>query len=561
MAEYPLSDAQIMQLAYKVRGLIRAESRAIPEVPIVGSLDGIASMPVVQTIGGVSKYVRAPLDLLAGPPGAAPTLVFVINALPYGSEPTASVSGAAERPTITIGFPLAKNGDNTIMKKGADGIYSKLESAPESDWQLLFTFDEVMPDVSDFSPEGIAILQQPATEAAEEIREQSEAIAVEEERRVTAEGQRDTAETARATAEDERATAETARATAETSRTDAESSRAIAESGRATAEENRITEEMARASAEGERATAETARIAAENQREEAVTGRLESADNAIGRLNTLSDHRDKIVAGYWWRWNEATGEYENTGYNAGLSILAYFDTEALLRAGVSNPNPGDAYGVGLAAPYDIFIYDGTAGDWVNNGQLQGADGADGKSAYRIWLDEGNTGTEADFLASLKGRTGDDGLSAYKLAVAGGFSGTVDEWLASLNGDDGLSAYELAVSEGFSGAIDEWLSSLKGDPGRKGDPGFVIHKTVTLAVESWAQDAQSGLWARRIVDGDIMDGAQIYFAPTRTSNSAYIAAKVYADADAEVGSFTIYAHNQPADEMEIKYSIITTITT
>ena len=30
----------------------------------------------------------------------------------------------------------------------------------------------------------------------------------------------------------------------------------------------------------------------------------------------------------------------------------------------------------------------------------------DGKSAYQIWLDEGNTGTEADFLASLQGAQG-----------------------------------------------------------------------------------------------------------------------------------------------------------
>lgn len=35
--------------------------------------------------------------------------------------------------------------------------------------------------------------------------------------------------------------------------------------------------------------------------------------------------------------------------------------------------------------------------------------GADGKSAYQIWLDAGNTGSEADFLASLKGEKGDKG--------------------------------------------------------------------------------------------------------------------------------------------------------
>lgn len=38
-----------------------------------------------------------------------------------------------------------------------------------------------------------------------------------------------------------------------------------------------------------------------------------------------------------------------------------------------------------------------------------GQDGEDGKSAYQIWLDEGNVGTEQDFLDSLKGADGIDG--------------------------------------------------------------------------------------------------------------------------------------------------------
>lgn len=36
-------------------------------------------------------------------------------------------------------------------------------------------------------------------------------------------------------------------------------------------------------------------------------------------------------------------------------------------------------------------------------------DCTDGKSAYQIWLDQGNTGTEADFLESLKGPAGSNG--------------------------------------------------------------------------------------------------------------------------------------------------------
>jgi hypothetical protein len=38
-----------------------------------------------------------------------------------------------------------------------------------------------------------------------------------------------------------------------------------------------------------------------------------------------------------------------------------------------------------------------------------GATGDAGESAYQIWLDQGNTGTEQDFLASLQGPKGNDG--------------------------------------------------------------------------------------------------------------------------------------------------------
>ena len=52
------------------------------------------------------------------------------------------------------------------------------------------------------------------------------------------------------------------------------------------------------------------------------------------------------------------------------------------------------------------------------------ASGEDGKSAYQIWLDEGHTGTEADFLASLKGQKGDTGATgATGAAGAAGATG------------------------------------------------------------------------------------------------------------------------------------------
>ncbi len=64
--------------------------------------------------------------------------------------------------------------------------------------------------------------------------------------------------------------------------------------------------------------------------------------------------------------------------------------------------------------------------------------GEDGKSAYEIWISNGNEGTEEEFIASL---VGEDGLDAYSIAVANGYIGTVENWLQSLvgnNGNDGV---------------------------------------------------------------------------------------------------------------------------
>ena len=62
-------------------------------------------------------------------------------------------------------------------------------------------------------------------------------------------------------------------------------------------------------------------------------------------------------------------GDKGDTGSN--FTILGYFDTLAALQATVPNPKAGDAYGVGTAAPYDIYIWDSVHSKWVNNGNLQ----------------------------------------------------------------------------------------------------------------------------------------------------------------------------------------------
>lgn len=74
----------------------------------------------------------------------------------------------------------------------------------------------------------------------------------------------------------------------------------------------------------------------------------------------------------------------------------------------------------------------------------QGEAGVAGKSAYEIWLEAGNTGTEEDFLISLVGEKGDDGKSAYQYAQDGGYIGTETEFTTNI-ARSGVISKELEV--------------------------------------------------------------------------------------------------------------------
>lgn len=47
-----------------------------------------------------------------------------------------------------------------------------------------------------------------------------------------------------------------------------------------------------------------------------------------------------------------------------------------------------------------------------------GGAGADGASAYQIWIDAGNVGTEQDFLDSLVGADGADGADGTQITIS-----------------------------------------------------------------------------------------------------------------------------------------------
>lgn len=113
-------------------------------------------------------------------------------------------------------------------------------------------------------------------------------------------------------------------------------------------------------------------------------------------------------------------------------------------------------------------------------------DGVDGKSAYEIWLDNGHSGTQSDFLEWLKGGKGDTGLqgekgdtgsngkSAYQTWLDNGHTGSEEDFLAWIKGDkgdqgekgnngtDGMSAYEiyLKYNPDYTGSEEQWINDL-----------------------------------------------------------------------------------------------------
>lgn len=114
---------------------------------------------------------------------------------------------------------------------------------------------------------------------------------------------------------------------------------------------------------------------------------------------------------------------------------------------------------------------DGTGGSGSD-----GEDGKDGKSAYQIWLDNGHTGTEADFLEWLKGADGKDGSNGSDgqdgaKGDKGDTGAQGEKGENGSDGEDGKSAYQIWLDNGNTGTEAEFLNWLKGQDGINGANG------------------------------------------------------------------------------------------
>lgn len=132
-----------------------------------------------------------------------------------------------------------------------------------------------------------------------------------------------------------------------------------------------------------------------------------------------------------------------------------------------------------------------------------GKDGEAGKSAYQIWLDAGNTGSEQEYLDSLKGadgepgKNGEAGKSAYQVWLDAGNTGTEAEYIASLKGADGEPGKD--GSQGPQGEPgkdgEQGPQGIQGEPGKDGEQGIGVKQIVEqYYLSSSDQNQQGGEW-------------------------------------------------------------------
>lgn len=196
--------------------------------------------------------------------------------------------------------------------------------------------------------------------------------------------------------------------------------------------------ETARAGMDAMVTQAQTAANTAVAHAEAALTAQEHAADEAkkaeasAQAALEANRHAPKIEDGTWRLFDPEQGAYRDSGLPArgadgkGLTVQGFYDTVAALQAAVSAPVAGDAYGVGVQAPYEIYIYGGMESGWVNNGVLQGPKGetgAAGPAGTAATLAVGAVHTGAPGTQAQVVNTGTSSAAVLELTLPRGAQG------------------------------------------------------------------------------------------------------------------------------------------
>jgi hypothetical protein len=167
---------------------------------------------------------------------------------------------------------------------------------------------------------------------------------------------------------------------------------------------------------------------------------------------------------------NVITGDFSTIDWANGPYFIK---TETTIKGGSNLPITGTSQM--LSVPF--ALYAANSGNSTPGPQgpigftgLTGPAGATGNSAYGVWLATGNTGTEADFFASLQGAAGPQGPIGFT-GITGPAGAPGVDGIDGAAGPEGESTYDIWLKEGNTGSTADFLASLQGTNGNDGATG------------------------------------------------------------------------------------------
>lgn len=148
--------------------------------------------------------------------------------------------------------------------------------------------------------------------------------------------------------------------------------------------------------------------------------------------------------------------------------------------------------------------------------------GKDGKSAYEVWLGEGNTGTEADFLDSLRGKDGDDGETPCIGENGNWFIGEIDTG-EKAHGDDGTSISITRVEERITDDNGFLMTKITFSDGTEikipSGPNGKDGDTPERGTDYWTEEDKTEIVNDVLEEITVPDGGGGLFVTTITGNA------------------------------------------
>ena len=133
-----------------------------------------------------------------------------------------------------------------------------------------------------------------------------------------------------------------------------------------------------------------------------------------------------------YWMLCASRGADGATG--KGLEILGQYATLQALQQAVPNPSAGDAYSIGASVPYSVYIWDAKNSVWVDNGQIQGAQGEAGQ------IEIGTVETGAPGTAASVTNVGTAESAILNFVIPQGYTGSAGSTWYSGTGITGTAS-------------------------------------------------------------------------------------------------------------------------